>query len=139
MGVKLAILLATAVFAVPGTVLAAPAVSGAAGCGSGANGSDGYGYAGLQATRIAHGVRATITPLAAPTVHAGHVAAWIGVGGRGAGPDGVDEWLQAGVASLPGSSPFVYAEVVRAGAADGAVISSVERRAGQECRSRWAP
>jgi hypothetical protein len=113
---KLAVLVAAAALAVPGTALAAPAVSAGAGCGSGASGSDGYAYAGRQATRIAHGVRATITPLAAPTVRAGHVAAWIGVGGKGGGKGGVDEWLQAGVATLPGGSPLVYAEIMRAGA-----------------------
>ena len=112
MGVKLAILIAAAALALPGTVPAAPAVSDEAGCGAG---SDGYAYAGLEATRVAHGVRATITPLDAPTVHAGHVAAWIGVGGLGAGAGGVDEWLQAGVASLPGDSLVVYAEIARGG------------------------
>ncbi len=40
-------------------------------CGAGANGSKGYAYAGHQATTVAHGVRATITPTAAPNVTVG--------------------------------------------------------------------
>ena len=36
------------------------------GCGAGANGSEGYAYAGHQAMRVAHGIRATITPTASP-------------------------------------------------------------------------
>ena len=43
-------------------------------CGAGANGSQGYAYAGHQASRVAHGIRATITPTASPNVVSGHVA-----------------------------------------------------------------
>jgi hypothetical protein len=82
------------------------------GCGRGAVGAGSYAYAGYQAASSAHGVRATITALSIPDVGAGHVAAWIGVGGPGGGPGGTDSWLQAGVAALPGEQPFVYAEVV---------------------------
>jgi len=113
MGMKLAVLVAAAALTVPGTASAKAAF--ATDCGSGANGKSGYAYAGRQTTRVAHGIRATITPLEAPTVRGGHVAAWIGVGGRGEGPGGADEWLQAGIASLPGGAPLVYAEFVRAG------------------------
>jgi len=115
--VKLAAFIAAAALTVPGTVVAAPAPPGATGCGAGANGPAGYAYAGRQATQIAHGVRATITPLSLPTVLAGHVAAWIGVGGRGDGPGGSDEWLQAGIATLAEGPPLVYAEIARAGGA----------------------
>lgn len=116
MGVKLAAFVAAAALAVLGTVVTSPAsASPRAGCSSGANGSSGYAYAGLQATAVAHGVRATITALTLPTVTAGHVAAWIGVGGKDAGPNGADEWLQAGIAALPGGAPLVYAEILRAG------------------------
>jgi len=82
------------------------------GCGQGAVGAGRYAYAGYQAASSAHGVRATITALSIPNVGAGHVAAWIGVGGPDSGPGGTDSWLQAGVAALPGGEPFVYAEVV---------------------------
>jgi hypothetical protein len=115
--VRLAAFIAAAALTVPGTVLAAPASTDATGCGSGANGSPGYAYAGRQDTRIAHGVRATITALSLPTVIAGHVAAWVGVGGRGDGPRGSDEWLQAGIATLAEGPPLVYAEIARAGGA----------------------
>jgi hypothetical protein len=39
----------------------------------------------------------------------------VGVGGPGAGPGGTDQWLQVGVAALPGAGPLVYAEITRPG------------------------
>lgn len=84
-------------------------------CGAGANGSPGYAYAGHQATAVAHGVRATITPTAAPNVISGHVAGWIGVGGPGQGARGETLWLQVGIASIPDTSTMVYAEITRGG------------------------
>src|SRR5919108_122028 len=44
-------------------------------------------------------------------VTSGHVAAWIGVGGAGQGANGADEWVQIGVASLPGGTTELYYEV----------------------------
>jgi hypothetical protein len=85
----------------------------AGGCGQGGITEGAYAYAGYQAASTAHGVRATITTLSIPNVGAGHVAAWIGVGGRESGPGGTDSWLQAGIAALPGGEPYLYAEVVR--------------------------
>lgn len=84
-------------------------------CGAGANGSQGYAYAGHQAERVAHGVRATITPTAAADVASGHVAGWIGVGGPGQGANGETLWLQIGVASMPQTPTMVYAEITRGG------------------------
>jgi hypothetical protein len=84
-------------------------------CGAGANGSQGYAYAGHQATRIAHGIRATITPTSPANVAAGHVAGWIGVGGPGQGANGQTLWLQIGVASMPQTPTMVYAEITRGG------------------------
>jgi len=84
-------------------------------CGAGANGSQGYAYAGHQATRVSHGIRATITPTAPANVISGHVAGWIGVGGPGQGANGQTLWLQVGVASIPDTPPMVYAEITRAG------------------------
>jgi hypothetical protein len=84
-------------------------------CGAGANGSKGYAYAGHQATAVSHGVRATIALTAVPTVAAGHVAGWIGVGGPGQGAGGTTMWLQAGVASMPETPPMIYAEITRGG------------------------
>jgi hypothetical protein len=91
------------------------ASAGPAGCGAGRHGSDGYAYAGHQAKVKGHGVRARITVLERPEVEAGHVAAWIGVGGPDAGPNGEDEWLQVGIATLPNLDPMLYAEITRPG------------------------
>ena len=91
------------------------AAASASACGSGANGSAGYAYAGFQATGVSSGVRAPIAALRAPSVQAGHAAAWIGVGGKRAGANGETMWLQTGVAALPNTPTMVYAEITRAG------------------------
>lgn len=84
-------------------------------CDASANGSRGYAYAGHQATTVAHGVRATITPTVTANVAAGHVAGWIGVGGPGQGAGGETLWLQVGIASIPDTPTMVYAEMTRDG------------------------
>ena len=92
------------------TLSATPATGQSPSC------SDGYTYAGrLSATR-AHGVRATLTALSRPQVAAGHVAAWVGVGGVGEGPNGSDSWIQIGLSAFPGSESRLYYEVTRPGA-----------------------
>jgi hypothetical protein len=91
------------------------AASASAACSSATYGSTGYGYAGFQANRLGHGVRAALTPLADNGVTQGHVAAWVGVGGPGKGPNGVDEWLQVGLASFAGSARNLYYEVTKPG------------------------
>jgi hypothetical protein len=63
------------------------------------------------------GVGAAITALRAPTVTAGHVAAWVGVGGEGLGPNGTNEWLQVGISAKPGIGPSLYYELARPGVA----------------------
>ena len=63
----------------------------------------GYSYAGLYATSPSLGVAASLSMLRPPEVAGGHVAAWVGVGGPGLGPNGTDEWLQVGLASFGGS------------------------------------
>ena len=73
----------------------------------------GYSYAGHQAASRGHGVRASITLTRRPTVGAGHVAGWVGVGGRGQGANGGDAWIQAGIASLRGLGTVLYAEITR--------------------------
>jgi hypothetical protein len=83
-------------------------------CISGAR-AGGYSYAGHQASHRGHGVRATITATRSPSVDAGHVAGWVGVGGPGQGVNGEDAWIQAGIASMPGMGALLYAEVTRAG------------------------
>jgi hypothetical protein len=86
-----------------------------AACTSATYGSTGYGYAGFQSGRRGHGVRAAITGLAANEVTEGHVAAWVGVGGPGKGPNNTDEWVQVGIASFAGSPRNLYYEVTKPG------------------------
>lgn len=74
-----------------------------------------YSYAGYDSPWYAHGVAATITSLADPVVNVGHVAAWVGVGGVGAGLHGEDEWLQVGYAAFEPEGPQtteIYYEVM---------------------------
>ena len=75
----------------------------------------GYSYAGHQAASRSHGVRATITLTREPSVDAGHVAVWVGVGGPGQGADDGDAWIQAGIASLPVLGTVLYAEITHEG------------------------
>ena len=75
----------------------------------------GYTYAGRLSATPAHGVRATLTALSKPEVAAGHVAAWVGVGGVGQGVDGTDAWIQVGLSAFPGSESRLYYEVARPG------------------------
>jgi hypothetical protein len=74
-----------------------------------------YGYAGVLASQRAHGVRAVLTPLVEPGVASGHVAAWVGVGGRDAGPAGEPEWIQVGANAIPGRGLRLYYEWMRPG------------------------
>jgi hypothetical protein len=100
---------------------AATTASAGRACISGAR-AGGYSYAGHQASYRGHGVRATITATRAPSVEAGHVAGWVGVGGPGQGANGEDAWIQAGVASMPGMETFLYAEITRPGRAPDFVL-----------------
>jgi hypothetical protein len=77
-------------------------------------GKSGYAYAGHQAGRPGHGVRATITVTRAE-VAAGHVASWVGVGGPGQGATGGNAWIQVGVATVPAMGTMLYAEITREG------------------------
>ncbi len=72
-----------------------------------------YSYAGMLSTSARYGVAARIAALARPRVGAGHVAAWVGVGGAGLGPSGTDEWLQIGIHARPGAPPVLYVEIAR--------------------------
>jgi hypothetical protein len=100
----LAALAAACAFAVPTGARAA-----------GACGASAYSYAGLLDSTVRYGVAATISPLDAPTVRAGHVAAWVGVGGEGEGPNGADEWLQAGISVEPDRGSALYYELTLPG------------------------
>jgi len=62
------------------------------------------------------GISGTLTARSAPVVQAGHVAAWVGVGGPNEAPDGTAEWLQVGMNSAHGSTNnHLYYEYVRPG------------------------
>lgn len=113
---KLAGIVGIAALAVLAVLAGGVANAGLPSCGSGRHGSDGYSYAGHQSRGTGHGVRARITVLTRPEVESGHAAAWIGVGGPDSGPNGEDEWLQVGIASLPNLEPMLYAEIARPGA-----------------------
>src|SRR5512132_3277554 len=86
--VRARILLAALVGALTVAALAGASTRAVAGraCLSGTHG--GYAYAGNQASYRGHGVRATITMTREPSVEAGHVAGWVGVGGPGQGENG---------------------------------------------------
>jgi hypothetical protein len=79
-----------------------------AGCGT-----SGYSYAGFQHAYGAPGIRATVTPLERPEVESGHVAAWVGVGGRGLGAGGTDAWIQIGISTFSDGASHLYYEVNR--------------------------
>lgn len=76
-----------------------------------------YSYAGISSIAARYGIGARITALRAPTVDKGHVAAWVGVGGDGLGPNGSAEWLQVGISARAGQDPALYYEVALPGQA----------------------
>jgi hypothetical protein len=92
--------------------LTLPSRGAAAACGN-----SGYSYAGVSSVQSRSGVSAAITSLSAPRVTAGHVAAWVGVGGAGLGPNGSDEWLQVGISAKPGQGSALYYELALPGKA----------------------
>ena len=95
-------------FAVVGAIAALRGAPLAFACGN----STGYSYVGLGDPVPAFGVSARVTDLADFTVRHGHVAAWVGVGGPGQGPNGSDEWLQLGLSRFPAvAGSDVYYEV----------------------------
>ena len=76
----------------------------------------GYSYAGFQSANRGHGIRATLVSLGNPKVRNGHVAAWVGVGGSGLGPNGTNQWLQVGLNAFQGTGSNLYYEVTTGGA-----------------------
>ena len=92
-----------------GTVAFAPTSDAGVACRSS------YSYAGMAHGAPGRAVRATITPLAAPQVHWGHVAGWVGVGGPNQGANGSDAWIQVGFSGFYGGVTKLYYEVARPG------------------------
>jgi hypothetical protein len=78
-------------------------------------GLPGYSYAGLGGMSVSSGVGASISLNDLPEVHAGHVAAWVGLGGYGAGRNGANAWIQAGIITKAGTPSTLYYEVTRPG------------------------
>src|SRR5262245_19091006 len=74
-----------------------------------------YAYAGVEDASRRYGIRAYLTAVHDPVVEAGHVAAWLGVGGAGLGPHGSDEWLQTGYMAFFAGPRQIYYEVVLPG------------------------
>ena len=72
-----------------------------------------YTYGGVEANQTRAGARAKITVKQTAKVAWGHAAAWIGVGGRDAGPNGTDQWLQAGYTGFDTGETFIYYEVTK--------------------------
>jgi hypothetical protein len=95
--------------------LSAPRTAGSAPTLEPCTSNPGYSYAGFQSARPGHGVRATLAALASPRVSKGHVAAWVGVGGVGLGPNGSNQWLQVGMNAFEGSGSNLYYEVAAGG------------------------
>jgi hypothetical protein len=78
--------------------------------------SAGYSCVQIGVPRHGYGISARIAQLDASDVVNGHTAAWIGVGGKGQGPHGSNEWLQVGYAGFPGiSGSDIYYEVALPG------------------------
>ena len=139
-GVRPRLLLVLGIGAATLAALVGAATQASAGgvCVTGAR--DGYSYAGHQATHRGHGVRATLTMDREPSVHIGHVAGWIGVGGQDQGADGHDAWIQVGIASMPGNGVAVYAEIARSGTPPKLVLVQEGVEVGQPSSSpssRW--
>jgi hypothetical protein len=106
-----AVAVATLAVACACTALAAPvSAARSAGCATA-----GYSYGGVQAGVARRGVSARVTATRISSVSSGHIAGWVGVGGAGQGMNGADEWIQVGIASLPGGATEIYYEVAQAG------------------------
>jgi hypothetical protein len=73
-----------------------------------------YSYGGAASRGPTGGVAATVVLSDLEHVHAGHVAAWVGVGGPGLGQGGGDAWIQVGVNGFPGTATGnLYLEIKR--------------------------
>ncbi len=102
----LRLLLAASAALAAACAAALPAPAARATCGT-----NSYSYAGVTSVNARYGVAATIATVHAAAIASGHVAAWTGVGGYGLGPNGTNEWLQAGIVQRAGQAPALYYEV----------------------------
>lgn len=95
-------------------------------------GQTSYSYAGVSSINTRYGIGARITALRAPSVSNGHVAAWVGVGGDGLGPNGSAEWLQVGISARAGEDPALYYEVALPGQAPRYVMLKGDLKLGKQ-------
>jgi hypothetical protein len=99
--------MAAALVAAAACACTASPARAAATCGEGI-----YSYAGFTGDAAMSGVHATIQQDGPLAVHAGHVAAWIGV----VDPRTGNAWLQVGLSALPGqSTSAIYYEYAAPG------------------------
>ena len=74
--------------------------------------SAGYSCAQILVPRHGYGISARIAQPDAFDIVNGHIAAWVGVGGKGQGPHGSTEWIQVGYAGFPSiTGSDIYYEV----------------------------
>jgi hypothetical protein len=77
--------------------------------------SQGYSSTRIGGSSDAFGISAQIAQTSTFDVLNGNVGGWVMVGGKGQGPLGSNEWLQAGLAAFPGGSTGIYYEVAQPG------------------------
>jgi hypothetical protein len=108
---RLALVVAAVLPAVVAAAQAAPSRLDADSC------KQNYDYAGAQDAGKQSGIRAKLSATKTPGVKKGFVAAWVGVGGPGLGPNGEDEWLQSGYVTFDDGSQEIYYEITLPGKA----------------------
>jgi hypothetical protein len=74
-----------------------------------------FSYAGEYSQVAAPGIEADVSATTSADVPYGHVAGWIGVGGTKAGPNGEQDWIQAGLDTVAGAGSELYAEIAQPG------------------------
>jgi hypothetical protein len=73
--------------------------------------SQGYSSTRIGGSSDAFGISAQIAQTSTFDILNGNVGGWVMVGGKGQGPLGSNEWLQAGLTAFPNGSTDVYYEV----------------------------
>jgi hypothetical protein len=77
--------------------------------------SQGYSSTRIGGSSHAFGISAQIAQASAFDMLNGSLQGWVMVGGKGEGPLGSNEWLQAGLAGFPNGSADIYYEVAQPG------------------------
>ena len=106
---------------VPLRLLSITAAVAAVALGSGAaralacGNSQGYSSTRIGGSSAAFGISAQIAQTRSFDTLNGNVDGWVMVGGKGQGPLGSNEWLQAGYEAFPNGSTDIYYEVAQPG------------------------